>query len=459
MTVRLKEKMADLRRRYLSTGITMIVLAAITGTCAGVGAWFLKFSIRHISVWCFNLLKTEGYSIYIVLAPLCAIVIAGIYQRYIARADLEHGTQRISEALAQHRYRMPVSAVYQPVIGSIITLGLGGSAGAEGPIAAAGAAMGSNVARLFGVGPRMIATMIGCGAGAGIAGIFKSPVGGVLFALEVLRMPMRTLPVLALFVASVCGSMTCYALTGFSFDVTFLPDSLFTPRKFAWVVALGAFCGVYSVYYNRMTALLHRLFGKMRNPWLRNVSGGITVGLCLLLFPTMYGEGYDTVTALINNRYEEFLTGSPFAAYNTGIVSLIIFGCAVLALKVFATIATNSAGGVAGDFAPTMFAGAFAGMVFALGANYFFNAQLPPGLYALYGMAAAFAGIIHAPLMSIFLVAEMVGNGYGYILPLMIASVVSYLTMKILTPKSKYANADHDDIDALLHTPELKKGA
>ncbi len=439
-----------LRRRYLSPGVTLIIMAAITGILAGCGAWFLKFSIGHVSKYILSFLDINGINWFLIMMPLIGILLVGMYQRYVIHFDLEHGTARLSKDLAEHRYRLRVQQCYRPIIGAVITLSMGGSAGAEGPIASAGAAIGSNVGRLFGVAPEMLRTMIGCGAGAGIAGIFKAPVGGALFSLEVLKVPLRTLSVLALVVASVCGGMTCYALTGFSFDVIFLPKALFSPEKFAWVTALGVFCGLYSVYYNRITAMLHRFFGSFKNPWLKNISGGLMVGLCLLCFPSLYGEGYNVVTELVNGNFTDFAHGSIFGSQHADIMTLALLGLAVLLLKVFATIASNSSGGVAGDFAPTIFAGAFAGMVFAMTVNHFFDANLPVALYALYGTAGAFAGIIHAPLMAMFLVAEMVGNGYGYFYPLMITASVSYIVVKLLTPRSKYANANHDDLDALM---------
>lgn len=431
-------------------GLTLMVMAVITGVIAGFIAWFLKFSIGHLASFFLAFINVAGHNWYIVALSVAGILLAGIYQRYIVHTNLEHGTRQISEALAHHRYIIDARTAYRPLIASIITLGLGGSAGAEDPAATTSAAVGNNIGRLFGVSPEMLVTMIGCGAGAGIAGIFKAPVGGVLFTLEVLKVPVRTLSVMALFVSSVCGSMTCYALTGYSYDVIFLPTSLFIPDKIWWVGALGIFCGFYSIYYSKAGDMLTRFFGRIRNPWLLNITGGIIVGVCLLCFPAMYSEGYDIVTDLVNGRLDSFADGSIFGDVGRGTLTLALLGLAVMVLKVFATIASTSAGGSAGEFAPTIFAGAFAGMSFALLANYFFDAGLPVGLYALYGTAGAFAGIIHAPLMAIFLVAEMVGNGYGYFLPLIITASASYLVVKLFTPSSRYELFRHDDVQAII---------
>lgn len=440
------------RRRHVAPGIMLMVLSVLTGVICGIAAWILKFCIGHMCRFFLGFVDPQGPNWYLAVLPFIGILLTGIYQRYIIHFDLEDGTRRISEALAAKKYYMSFPLCYRPLVGNIVTLGLGGSAGAEGPIASAGAAIGSNVARLFGAPPGLVRVMIGCGAGAGIAGIFKAPIGGALFTLEVLKMRISTLSVLALTVAAVCGGMTCYALTGFTFDVVFLPTAFFDPHTLGWVMLLGVFCGLYSVYYNRVTKMLHRFFRSFRNPWLKNLTGAAVVGACLLIFPAMYGDGYKAVTDLVNGRSEMFLSGGIFSGLATrGTVMLMLMALLMLVLKVFATISTNSSGGVAGDFAPTIFAGAFAGLLFALIVNKVFDANVPVALFALFGTAGAFAGIIHAPIMAMFLVAEMLGNGYGYFLPLMFTASISYITVKLVTPLSQYANANHDDLTALLH--------
>lgn len=437
----------------LPAGITLMVLAALCGTAAGVGAWFLKFVIGHLAALLFSKAGGTGIWWLLGLLPIAGILLTVAYQRFVVRGQLEHGTDLLCRDIAARRFGLAPSLMYNPIIASTITLGFGGSAGAEGPIAYAGAAMGSNIARLFGLDPDMQRIMVGCGAGAGIAGIFKAPVAGILFTLEVLKMSLSTLSVLALTVAGLSGALTCYILTGFTFDVQFLPDSFFDPRTLGWVALLGIVCGLYSVYYTKVSTRLVRFFGRIRNRWLRGLAGGAIVGACILLFPAFYGEGYGAVTQMINGTVDRFMAGGPLADVQQSPETLILMGLAVLMLKVFACIASNSAGGVAGDFTPTVFAGVFAGFVFAAAANAFLDARLPVGLFCLFGAAGAFAGIIHAPLMAIFLVAEIVGNGYGYILPLAVVSSVSYLIVKILSPKSRYKDADHDDFAALADTP------
>lgn len=434
-------------------GITLMLLAVATGTLAGVAAWILKYAIGHLAGFTMHFAQSDGPNWFMAVVPLIGIMLTVSYQHFVIRQSIEHGTDIIRRDLARSQYHMRRGMCYQPLLASMMTLGFGGSAGAEGPIATAGAAIGSNLGRIFNISPDMTRILIGCGAGAGIAGIFKSPIGGALFTLEVLKMKYDTMSVLALIVASICGSLTCYMLTGFTFDVQFLPDSFFDPHSLGWVILLGIFCGIYSTYYNRITGMLHHFFGNINNIWLRGIAGGAILGICIFIFPAMYGEGYGVVTQLVNDETFRFVSAGLFAGLPPDALLFIILAAGMLLLKVFATIATNSSGGVAGDFAPTIFAGAFAGLLFACTANYTLHADLPVPLFCLFGMAGVFAGIIHAPLMAIFLVAEMVGSGYGFFLPLTVTAVISYITVKIINPASRYRGADHDDLAALLHTP------
>lgn len=410
----------------------MLVMASIIGVFAGVGAWFMKWAIGHMSRFFLHFESGSHPTWYIVGLPTIGIFLAVAYQKWIVRGSLEHGTTRVNRMLAEGQYVMRARMCYQPIVASVLTLGFGGSAGAEGPIATVGAAIGSNIGRLFGVTPSAMRILVGFGAGAGIGGIFKAPVGGALYTLEVMRMKLTTANVIALFVASIFGAMTCYWLTGFTFDVRFLPISFLDPHHLPWAAGLGVFCGVYSVYYLKITALLHRFFKSMANIWLRALSSAVILGICLFVFPSMYGEGYGVVTALVNDETISFIKGSVFENVHAEAWGFISFGALMLALKVFATISSNSGGGVAGDFAPTIFAGAFCGLVFAWTCNVVFHTTLPLDLFALFGTAGAFAGIISAPLMAVFIVSEMVGNGYGFFLPLCVCAALSSITVRLL---------------------------
>ena len=320
-----------------------------------------------------------------------------------------------------------------PVLASTLTLGFGGSAGAEGPIASTGAALASQLGRWVGLPPRLMMIIIGCGAGAGIAGIFKAPVGGMMFTLEVMGMEMTTVAVIALTIACVIGGMTSYGMTGFSLDVPLNHPQYFDPHMSGWIIVLGVLCGLYSIYYSRVGVLTQRLLGLCRSPWLKALLSGIILAVLVFVFPSLYGEGYETMARLIDGNLTAMTDYSFWHMDGRPTLDTIMLVCGgVAVVKSFACTATNSGGGVAGDFAPTLFAGCMAGFFFGGILNMLFGLSLPLGNCALIAMAGAMAGIIKAPLMAMFIVVEMTGY-YGMMFPVAICSVTSYATVWALT--------------------------
>ena len=370
----------------------------------------------------------KGDEWWLLALPLVGILLAVAWQKWIAKADMVHSTEHIKAYLASKNYDIPTRMTFDPIAACGITLGFGGSAGAEGPIAYAGAAIGSKLGRVFGLDTDMLRVMIGIGAGAGIAGIFKSPIAGVLFTLEVLRMNMAAIPVTALILASVCASVSCYAFTG---THLYLPYDLGETESLGihWVVLLGVFCGLYSLLYNWITATMQRFFKSRKRQWVTWLSGGLIAGGILFLFPSMYGEGYPEMTKLINGVHHDILAGGPLdiEVSRTGLFIAVL--ALLLVLKALATVCSNSAGGVAGSFAPTLFAGAVAGTLFALLVKHWTGIDLPAPLCAMIAMGGAFAGIVKAPVMSIFLISEMTGAS-EYILPICICALVSFAIVK-----------------------------
>lgn len=410
-----------------------MALGSIIGILAGACAWFLKWSIGGMSRFFLSLADPGSPNWFLFVLPFVGIIITACYQRYWVKYSLEHGVSQVSRDLAAHQYKLRTGLCYQPLIANVMTVGMGGSAGAEGPVATAGAAIGSVLSRLTGMSPDQIRVMIGCGAGAAIAGIFKAPIGGALFTLEVLKMKLDTMSVLTLFVSALFGGLTTYALTGFTFNIDIHRLIDFDMTLLGWVALLGAFCGFYSIYYNKITNIMLRTFNGMKNPWARNILSATIVGLCILMFPAMYGEGYIAVTDLLNGNTGTILHSGLFAKFDGDPMMMLIFGGLLILTKAFATVSSNSGGGVGGEFAPTIFAGAFAGLVFAWGLNMAFGTHLSPVLFAFLGTAGAFSGIINAPLMATFLVAEMPGDGFVYILPIAVTAFVSFMTCKLFS--------------------------
>ena len=419
--------------RKENVNVFILGFACVVGCLAGFGAFLLKRAIHYVSVFAHWIIHKapvywEHAEWWYLVLPLVGILLAVAWQKWISHANMVDSTGHIKDYLASKNYDIPAGMMYNPIAACGITLGFGGSAGAEGPIAYAGAAVGSKLGRIFGLDDNMLRVMIGIGAGAGIAGIFKSPIAGVLFTLEVLRMNMAAIPVTALIMSSVCASVTCYAFTG---THLYLPYNLGEAATLPihWVIVLGLFCGLYSLLYNWITATMQRFFKSRKHQWVSWVSGGVIAGIILLMFPSMYGEGYPEMTKLINGVHHDILAGGPLDVSSAETVKFIVVLTLLLVLKALATVCSNSAGGVAGSFAPTLFAGAVAGTLFALLMKQWFGIDLPAPLCAMIAMGGAFAGIVKAPVMSIFLISEMTG-ATEYILPICICAIVSFALVK-----------------------------
>ena len=416
----------------LPSNIRLIVIASIIGVAVGAAAYVLKEAIAWLSRGVTIMFDASSSNAFLLVVPIVGIVLAGVYQRYIIRTGLSHGVDRLSRDIAAGNPALGPKLTYGPIVASTLTLGFGGSAGAEGPIAYAGAAIGSNIGRVFGVDRTTLMLLVGCGAGAGIAGIFKAPIGGVLFTLEVLGMAMSTPAVIALVAAAVCASTTAYVFSGFTMDLPWTHAPQFVGEMIPWSLLLGVFCALYSVYYSRVMHRMRRVYGRIKNPWVENIAGGIVLAVSVFLFPTLYGEGYQVMGRIINADFQALFDGSVFYGVHIGRWTLPLLLAGILAVKCFATSASNSAGGVAGDFAPTLFAGCIAGLFFATTLNAAFDLGLDAAAFAYIGMAGVMAGAIRAPLMAFFLTSEM-SNGYGYFLPLLIVSVVSYCLTVVIS--------------------------
>lgn len=425
-------------RRHIERRPLAFIIATVIGLLAGFGAFLLKRMIGWLSTALTSGLNVVGPDWLLIVLPVIGIPLTGIICRYIFRSNPAHGVRRLMDALKAHDYRRPPQLMFSPLIASTVTLGFGGSAGSEGPIASAGAAIGSNMARAFRLDSHVMMIMVGCGAGAGIAGIFKAPLGGALFTLEVLHMSLTTFTVMVLLVSTLTAGMTAFLLSGCTVDIAIDHVNGFDSSLIGWVMLLGVVCGLYSLYYSYIMKSVEHLLTAIVNPWVRNILAGLALGLMLFLFPALYGEGYGVVGHLINGEYSALTVDSIFAGLGSGPWLMVAVAVGIVALKCFATSTTNSGGGVSGDFAPTLFAGAVMGYLFAVGANLLFDAELPVPLFAYLGLAGVMAGAIRAPLMAIFLTAEMTG-AYGLLLPLMIAGAISFGIVRLFTADDFYA--------------------
>lgn len=426
------------RERHVSEKAFVVVLALIVGTLGGFAALLLKGLIHFIQgILRSHLVINEANYLYIVY-PAVGVLLATLFVRYVVRDNISHGVTRVLYAISQNKSRLKRHNIFSSLCASSVTIGFGGSVGAEGPIVFSGASIGSTVGSLFRMGPRVLMILVGCGAAAGIAGIFKAPIAGLLFTLEVLMIDLTTVSVMPLLIASIAGAVVAYAFQGYEAEFYFMQSEPFVTSRIPFAAVLGVFCGLVSLYFTRAMNMMENTFRKINSPWRRYGVGVVIMAGLIFLFPPLYGEGYESIVALLSGNTEAIVDGSIFYGNRSSVVMIIAFVGALIVTKAFATSATNGAGGVGGTFAPSLFVGCMAGFLFAYTINNVFGLDLSVKNFALMGMAGVMAGVMHAPLMGMFLTAELTG-GYELFLPLLIVSALSYFTIKIFEPYSIYA--------------------
>ncbi|WP_304644995.1 chloride channel protein, partial [uncultured Duncaniella sp.] len=425
------------RERHIKEKTFVIILALAVGILGGIAALVLKWLIHAISGFLTaHMSISQGNYLYLLL-PLVGILITSLYVKYVVRDNISHGVTRVLYALSQNKSRLKKHNTYTSVLASSITIGFGGSVGAEGPIVYTGAAIGSNLGRVFRMSPRILMILVGCGAAAGIAGIFKAPIAGMLFTIEVLMIDLTTVSVMPLLIASITAATVAYVFTGYDVEFFFVQSEPFQTWKIPYVIIMGVFLGFVSLYFTRSMNMMENIFRKLHTPWKKIMVGGVILALLVFLFPPLYGEGYTAITHLLNDNASTIVNNSIFYDDRTNVWWILGFIGALVFLKAFATSATNGGGGVGGTFAPSLFVGCMAGYFFAFGLNTLFDLDLPCRNFALMGMAGVMSGVMHAPLMGIFLTAELTG-GYDLFLPLLMASTISYGTIKMFEPYSIY---------------------
>ena len=430
------------REQHIKEKTFVVVLALVVGAVSGLAAVLLKFLIGFIAGLLTKHVHIAGGNYEYLVFPVAGILIAGLYVRYVIRDDIYHGVTRVLYAIAQRKSRLKPHNMYASLVASSVTIGFGGSVGAEGPIVFTGAAIGSNLGQFFRLSPQTLMLLVGCGAAAGIAGIFKAPIAGVLFTIEVLLIDLNSRSVVPLIIASVTGATVAYAFTGYNVEFFFSQSEQFFTSRIPFVILLGLFCGFVSLYFNKTIEMMENMFSRITKPGIRFAIGAVILSSLIFFFPALYGEGYGAINSLLNGDVTPLFDNSVFYSHRNSVWwAVALVGCLTLT-KVFATSATNGGGGVGGTCAPSLYVGCMAGFFFAFLLNSLgvVDQALPLSHknFALLGMAGVMAGVMHAPLMAIFLTAEMTG-GYDLFLPLLIVSVVSYLTSRILLPYGIYS--------------------
>ena len=426
------------RERHITERRLVLILSFFVGLFSALAALALKFVIRLIQQHIASPLIAQNHFFYFV-CPMIGIALAALFVHYIVKDDISHGITKILYAISQRKSIIKAHNMWTSIVGSAITIGFGGSVGAEAPIVLTGAAIGSNLAKLFRLDQKTMMLMIGCGAAGAIGGIFTAPIAGLVFTLEVLLMDLTMTSVAPLLISSVTATAFTYLVSGGEstmFDI--LVYEPFALNRIPWYLLLGVVCGFASLYFIRSMNSLEQWFKhNIRSIGLKILIGGVALGILIFLFPPLYGEGYDVIVNLINGDASSAFNNSPLANLHLGPWMIVIYFVLVILFKVVASVATNGGGGVGGIFAPSLFVGALVGFVVARTIN-IFGFALPESNFALVGMAGLMSGVMHAPLTGIFLIAELTG-GYHLFMPLIIVSIVAYLTIKFFEPHSLYA--------------------
>ena len=426
------------REAHISERIFVLILSFIIGILTALAAFVLKQMIGTIQHLLMPAIRQANVW-YLILPPIGVLLTAGVVKLFI-RDDISHGVTKVLGAMSQRKSRIKPHNTWSSLLASSITIGFGGSVGAESPIVMTGAAIGSNTGRLFKLEQRQLMLLVGCGAAGAIAGIFKAPIAGLVFVVEVLLLDLTLSSVLPLLISSVTSATMAYLLTGQQAMFSFYQSDPFTAERIPYVILLGIACGFTSLYFSKVMFALESWLKRRTNFLKRYGISMIILSVAIFLFPPLFGEGYSTLSDLMAGQYSSVTDNSIFASFGSNYWVIFAFLLCTMLVKVFASVATNSGGGCGGLFAPSLFVGGLCGFVFAYALNFFpfIEVYLPQKNFVLMGMAGVMAGVMHAPLTGSFLIAELTG-GYNLLLPLMLVAICSYGTIRIFMPHSIYS--------------------
>ncbi len=428
-------------QQRLSPRQFLLLLSLCIGLASGLAANLLKWLIHTIEhILTSGFIITQGNLLYLVY-PCIGILLSALFIKYIVRDNIGHGVTKILYALSRNQGFIKGHNCWSSVVASALTIGCGGSVGAESPIVLTGSAIGSFFGRITRMDHRTLMILIGCGASGAVAGIFKAPIAGLVFTIEVLMIDLTMASLVPLLVSCATAACVSYFLSGTSTMFEFSLTSAFCVERVPACTLLGVACGLISLYFTRVMNSFERVFSSIHNLYAKFLLGSVVLALLIYLFPPLYGEGYGTIETLLNADSnadaEAVLNNSWFYGHSS---LLLVYLALIVLVKVFATTATNGGGGCGGTFAPSLFLGCIGGYIFASLWNMStpFGVYLPCTNYALLGMAGVMSGVFHAPLTGIFLIAELTG-GYQLLVPLIIVSAVSYITIHAFEPHSIYS--------------------
>jgi CIC family chloride channel protein len=431
-------------RKLLSTGLVKIdqvkiiyILSLVVGLLSALAAAILKNAI-HLTNKILIGGISSGSGSYLYLAyPAIGMFITLLFVKYLVKDNIGHGVSRVLYAISKKKSLLKTHNTWTSLVATTLTIGFGGSVGAEAPVVLTGSSIGSAIGRYFKLNYRNITLLIGCGAAGAISGIFKAPIAGIVFTLEVLMLDLTISSIVPLLISSVTAATVAYFLMGDNVLFSFNISEAFNIRNIPWYILLGVVSGIVSLFFSKMTLFLESKYKKIRSVFLRLAVGGLVLGLLIYIFPPFYGEGYNTIMSLLHGDAASVFSNTIFSRFTGNYLMYIVFFFGLVMLKVLATSSTNGAGGVGGIFAPTLFIGGVLGFLLASLLQKFVGVDLPDNRFVLAGMAGTMAGVMHAPLTAIFLIAEITG-GYSLLIPLIITSTTAFIITRSFEPHSIY---------------------
>ncbi len=442
----------------------LYLLSIVIGVVSGLAALILKHLIHFVAEILTNWFAVDGISYWFLIYPLIGIFLTVLFVRYFIKDDIGHGVSKILYAISQQGSKLKPHNTYSSMVASSLTIGFGGSVGAEAPIVLTGASIGSNLARIFKLNYKYVTLMLGCGVAGAIAGIFNAPMAGIVFTLEVLMIDLTMAYLVPLLLSAISATILTYFFMGKGVLLHLNHVHPFQIENIGFYILLGVFTGLLGWYFTRTTMFLEKKFSIIKNWGVKLSIGGIALGLLIFVFPPLWGEGYTSIATIFDGNGSDLLNNSLFFNWKDNAYVVIVMLAGILVFKVFAMTVTTASGGIGGVFAPTLFMGAIAGYFLVKTINTLYGLGLPEDNFALAGMAGMMAAVMHAPLTGIFLTAEMTG-GYGLFVPLLITSTVAYVTIMRFEPHSVYTKRlaqrgqliTHHKDKAVLHLMELKQ--
>jgi Chloride channel protein EriC len=446
-------KLTDWRIAHVTDKQFMLLLSIPTGFLAGLAAVVIKKLAHGIRDFVLNIQFDYSDFLYFVF-PAIGIILTIIFCRYILRKEVGHGIPGILYSISKNKGIVSRHSTWSSIVASSLTVGFGGSVGLEGPSVSTGASIGSNIGQLLRLDFKQIVLLIGMGAASSLAAIFQAPITGIVFALEVLMIDLSLGALVPIIVSSFVAILTSYFMLGQAVEYHAVITEGFIPANAIYYIGLGIFVGLVSAYFLKVTFAVEHHFKKIESTWKRFFIGAFLLGLLIYLFPALYGEGYDAINSALAGDYSAIYQNPIFAQYKdvTWVVLLLFAG--MILLKAFATAFTFGAGGVGGTFAPALFIGAFSGLFFALMINFFNLGDLDAAKFALVGMGGLIAGMLHAPLTGVFLIAEIT-NGYSLIVPLMIVAALSFAVNRFFFKHSVYTHAVAERGVSVTHNKDI----